>query len=105
MAAEQNPTVSDTQPAHQTPQAPQADRLTVDPSASFVVFLIGARVNRWWMLPAIWAVAGAMGRMMRELERDPELGLLGHESYTGRTTLAVQYWRSLDHLQRYAHAK
>lgn len=81
------------------------EQVTVDPTASFVVFLIGMRVNRWWMLPAIWMVAAAMTRMMGELARDPSAGLMSHESYAGRTTLAVQYWRSLDDLQRYAHAK
>jgi hypothetical protein len=101
-----------TEPEPQTRRADQplppcvsAERLTVDPAASVVVFLIGMRVNHWWMLPTIWAVAAAMGRMMAELSRKPEAGLLSYESYAGRTTLALQYWRSLDDLQRYAHAK
>lgn len=80
-------------------------RMTVDPGASFVVFLIGMRINRWWMLPAIWAVAAAMTRMTAELLKNPEAGLLSQESYPGRTTLTVQYWRSLEDLQRYAHSK
>ncbi len=88
-----------------TPPGISAQQLTVDPGASFVVFLIGMRVNRWWMLPAIWVVVAAMTRMMAELARRPESGLLSHEFYAGRTTLTVQYWRSLDDLQRYAHAK
>ena len=80
-----------------------AERRAVDPAQSAVVFLIGMRVNRWWMLPAIWAVAGAMTRMMRELLADPSAGLLHPEGDAGRTTPMVQYWRSLDDLQRYAH--
>ncbi len=100
---------SDTQPKQEPEQPKLSDtataHMTVDPTASFVVFLIGMRVNRWWMLPAIWGVAAAMTRMMAELARRPESGLLSHESYPGRTTLTVQYWRSLDDLQRYAHAK
>ncbi len=80
-------------------------RVTAPPGESFVVFLIGARVNRWWLLPAIWGVATAMSRMMRELQDDPESGLLSFEQYGGRTSLTVQYWRSLAHLQRYAHRK
>jgi hypothetical protein len=54
------------------------------------------------MLPVIWGVASAMGRMMRELRDDPDAGLLAFESYVGRTTLAVQYWRSSEDLLRYA---
>ena len=82
-----------------------ADPLTVSRDDGFVVFLIGARINRWWMLPALWGVARAFSRMMKELMDDPESGLLSYESYGGRTTLTVQYWRSLEDLQRYAHAK
>ncbi len=81
------------------------ERLTVSPDQSFVVFLIGARVNRWWKVPMIWAVASAMGRMMKELEADPDSGLLAHEAYTGRTTLMVQYWRSKEDLLAYSRSK
>ena len=67
-----------------------------------VVFLIGMRVNRWWK-PWQWLrTALAMPRMLRELARHPELGLLGSEAYFGRTTLMVSYWKSVDHLLAYA---
>lgn len=81
------------------------ERLTVAREEGFVLFLIGARINKWWMLPVVWGIAAAMGRMMRELATDPSLGLLSAEGYFGRTTLMVQYWRSFEDLQRYAHAK
>ena len=80
-------------------------RLTVSPDQSFVVFLIGTRVNKWWLVPAIWAIATAMQRMMKELEEDPDSGLLAYESYGGRTTLMVQYWRSQEDLLAYSRAK
>ena len=68
----------------------------------FVVFLIGMRVNRWW-LPHQWIrVGAAMPRMLRELARNPELGYLGGEGWFGRTTMMMQYWRSMDHLMAYA---
>lgn len=85
--------------------AVRPERLTVERDDGFVLFLIGARVNKWWMLPIAWAIGLAMTRMMRELEADSSLGLLSSESYFGRTTLAVQYWRSFEHLDRYAHAR
>ncbi|PRQ03437.1 hypothetical protein ENSA5_15980 [Enhygromyxa salina] len=81
------------------------DRLTVSRDEGFVVFLIGARINKWWLIPVVWAVSAAMGRMMRELTADPDSGLLSHESYTGRTTLMIQYWRSHADLHRYARDK
>ena len=52
------------------------ERLTVAREEGFVLFLIGARVNKWWMLPVVWGVGMAMGRMLRELTTDPSLGML-----------------------------
>ena len=80
-------------------------RLTVLRDEPFVVFLVGARINHWWLVPIVWGVAAAMGRMMRELAADPSSGLLAFEAYNGRTTLMLQYWRSEEDLLRYAHAK
>lgn len=71
----------------------------------FVVFLIGMRINRWWKVWQWLRVALAMPRMIRELEQSPELGYLGGEQWFGRTTIMVQYWRSMDHLMRYAKSR
>jgi Domain of unknown function (DUF4188) len=46
-----------------------------------------------------------MRRMIRELTRTPELGFLGAESWFGRTTLMLQYWRSMDQLMDYAESR
>jgi hypothetical protein len=71
----------------------------------FVVFLIGMRVNRWWK-PHKWLRVGlAMPRMIRELTLHPELGFLGAEQWFGRTTIMLQYWRSMDHLMTYAKSR
>ena len=43
--------------------------------------------------------------MIAELERQPELGFLGAESWFGRTMLMVQYWRSFEALEAYAKAR
>ena len=43
-----------------------------------------------------------MPRMLRELEGDPLSGFLGFESWIGNPTIALQYWRSFEHLERYA---
>ena len=77
-------------------------RMTSAADGDVVVFLIGMRVNRWWK-PWQWLrTARAMPRMLRELAAHPELGFLGGESYLGRTTLMVSYWRSLEQLLAYA---
>ncbi|MDP8999619.1 MAG: DUF4188 domain-containing protein [Myxococcota bacterium] len=71
----------------------------------FAVFLIGMRVNRWW-LPHKWMrVAFAMSKMLRELSLHRELGFLGGESWFGRTTVLVTYWQSMDHLMGYAKSR
>jgi len=79
------------------------ERLTSNESEEpVVVFLIGMRVNRWWKIRQWLRTALAMPRMLRELQQHPELGLLGGESWFGRTTILVSYWKSVDHLFGYA---
>lgn len=79
------------------------ERLTANASNEpVVVFLIGMRVNRWWKVRQWLRTAMAMPRMLRELGEHPELGLLGGESWFGRTTILVSYWKSVDHLFAYA---
>jgi hypothetical protein len=70
-----------------------------------VVFLIGMRVNRWWKVHKWLPVALAMPRMLKELASKPELGFLGYEQWPGRTTLSLQYWRSMDQLMAYAKSR
>ena len=77
-------------------------RWTAEIEGDFVVFLIGARVNRWWQLPRIIQDLGgrrSMNYMLKYLTEHPEKGLLGYDSM-GLVT--VQYWRSFDHLEAFA---
>jgi len=70
---------------------------------SVVVFLIGMRINRWRKLSTWWSVFVGMPSMLRELAARPEVGLLGASSYwAGRNLITVQYWRSAEHLGRFA---
>jgi hypothetical protein len=73
--------------------------MTVEVDGPFVVFLIGMRINRWWKVHKWWPVAMAMPRMLRELSAHPDIGCLGYEQSFG---IIVQYWRSFEHLERYA---
>lgn len=68
-----------------------------------VVFLIGMTVNRPWR-PDRWLPAfAAMPRMLRELSREPDSGLLGYRlTLEGIHPTVVQYWDSLDKLYAYA---
>jgi hypothetical protein len=81
------------------------ERRAAKMDGEFVVFLIGARVNRWWKIHKWLPVALAMPKMIKELLGKPELGLLGAEAWFGRTTIMVQYWRSMDHLMAYAKSR
>ncbi len=87
-----------------------AEILTQRMTATFdapeiVVFLIGARVNNWWKVGSWLPVAQASNRMMKELESHPEFGMLGYEQAFGRTTIMIQYWKSLPLLLDYAKSR
>lgn len=81
------------------------ERLTASIEGDFVVFLIGMRLNQPWKVHKWWPVASAMPRMIGELQRQPELGFLHAEMWFSRTTIMVQYWRSMDQLMAYATSK
>lgn len=80
-------------------------RVTGKMDGDFVVFVIGMRVNRWWKVWQWLRVGRAMPRMLRELYAQPELGFLGAESWFGRTTLMMSYWKSTEHLLAYAKSR
>lgn len=68
-----------------------------------VLFLIGARVHRWRRVRSWFPTAVAMPRMLRQLAHKPEVGLLNaHTYWAGRNVIVVQYWRSVEHLGRFA---
>lgn len=86
--------------------AVQPGRFAASIEGDFVVFLIGARINQLWNVPKWLPVTQAMPRMLRELARQPKLGLLHAEPVLSwRTVSTIQYWRSYDHLHAYAHAR
>ena len=81
-------------------------RQTATVDDEVVVFLIGMRINRLRAVRSWLPAVKAMPRMLRELAADPSLGLLGVQSFWGgRTTLAVQYWRSFEDLERFARSR
>ncbi|MDY0743448.1 DUF4188 domain-containing protein [Paucibacter sp. R3-3] len=80
-------------------------RMTSRPDGDFVVFLIGMRINKPLHVHKWLPVAQAMPRMLKELYRQPQLGLLSHEMWFSKTIILVQYWRSMDLLLDYAKAR
>jgi hypothetical protein len=84
-------------------------RWTHDRSATsedLVVFLIGMHVNKPWRIGTVLWVVGAMPRMLTELGRERERGLLGARLLLGWGGPAlVQYWRDVDSLYAYASAR
>lgn len=69
-----------------------------------VVFLIGMRVNAAWKLHRWLPVFLVAPRMVRELRRESESGLLGSWGFLSppRTVGFVQYWDSFESLRAYA---
>ena len=81
----------------------QRGRFTAEMDGDFVVFIIGMRFNKLWKVHKWFPPFVAMPKMLRELQQHPEKGLLGARmSVGGRTITVVQYWRSFEHLERFA---
>lgn len=82
-----------------------AGRTTAGAEGGVVVLLIGMRINHFWAVHQWLPVFLAMPRMLRELGKDREKGLLGHVLLTAspRSYYVVQYWESKEKLYAYAH--
>ena len=80
-----------------------ASRMTHDYDGELVVFLIGMRINKAWR-PDLWLpVFNAMPKMLAELSKDKDSGLLGYRLTLGAGgPLLVQYWSSHEKLYAYA---
>jgi hypothetical protein len=82
-------------------------RFTAQIDESFVVFLIGLRVNQFWSLSKWVPVAQAIGPMLKTLYLYPEKGFLGAEQFFRFfpiSTLMVSYWRSYEALEHFARS-
>lgn len=80
------------------------ERLTAVSESGYVVFLIGMRINNIFAIHRWLPVFLAMGRMLPELFKNPELGFKSYEMWMGRTLILVQYWESSEKLMAYAKA-
>ena len=71
-----------------------------------VLFLIGMRINSLWRVWKWLPVFVAMPRMLVELQRNRDLGLVGkpRTMLSGRVITVWQYWNSFEQLQDYARS-
>jgi hypothetical protein len=79
-------------------------RWTTKVEGDFVVFLIGARLQPTHPLRSLRDLGGftrSMPQMLKYLMEHPEKGLLGYQM-SGISLMNVQYWRSFEHLERFA---
>ncbi len=78
-------------------------RFGAEIDGDFVVFVIGARINRPWQAFQAFIDLGGRRRgmqaMLADLMAHPEKGLL---AYRTSGLLVVQYWRSFEHLEAFA---
>jgi len=83
----------------------KAERLAAHIEGDFVVFLIGARINKWWRVRDLLWFSKTMPKMLKELSGLPgeETGFLGYQNLS--MLINVQYWRSFEHLEAYARSK
>ncbi len=77
-------------------------RFSAEIDGDFVVFLIGMRFNNLLKVRSWLPVVTAMPKMLKVLDKHPELGCLGYHQWLGRTTMMVQYWRDFESLDRFA---
>ncbi len=78
-------------------------RFTAKTDQPFVVFLIGMRINKLWVVHKWLRVVMAMRPMLAELYQHPEKGFLGGTlALTPSGPLTIQYWRSFEDLERFA---
>jgi hypothetical protein len=79
-------------------------RFTAELDGDFVVFLIGPQMHKPFKVRQWRPVAKAMMAMQREIAAHTEIGCLHVENFGFLRSISVQYWRSFDHLERFARS-
>ena len=77
-------------------------RMAAFTDEGIVVFLIGMRINNVLAFHKWVPVFMAMGRMLPELYKNPQLGFKSYQMWFSRTLILVQYWESAEKLLEYA---
>ncbi|HET9258894.1 MAG TPA: DUF4188 domain-containing protein [Acidimicrobiia bacterium] len=79
-------------------------RFTAEYDGDFVVFLIGSMAYKPFKFRQWVPVAKAMSAMQREIAEHPEIGCLHVENFGAIRNISVQYWKSFEHLERFARS-
>ncbi|MGI8539069.1 MAG: DUF4188 domain-containing protein [Rubrobacteraceae bacterium] len=78
-------------------------RFTARTDESFVVFVMGVRVNRVFAFRSWVGLMWSLRSMLRELRGRPETGFLGgHTHFCWRGVTLFQYWNSYKELEKYS---
>lgn len=77
-------------------------RYTATHDGPVTVFLIGMRLNQPLRADLWWPVFSAMPRMLAHLAKDHSAGMLGFQNWFLPSPVVLSYWRSPEHLQRFA---
>lgn len=78
-------------------------RYTAQTDGSFVVFVIGLRIHQLWRINKWIPIIVSMQKMINELYTNKELGFLDMKFFISwRGVTLLMYWKSFDHLERYA---
>jgi hypothetical protein len=78
-------------------------RTMADVKEPLVLFLFGMHINTLWRVWEWLPSFLAMGPMIVELYKNPELGFLSARTeMAGRTITVVQYWKTFEALEAYA---
>ena len=77
------------------------NRLTAKFGGSFVVLLLGMRINEPLQFQKWLPYYKSMPAMIEELTNQPDLGFLHAEIWRSRTSIMLQYWRSISELHAY----
>jgi len=81
-------------------------RFVASTEESLVLFIIGMRINKLFSFTKWVPVFKAMGPMIKELYQNPEWGFRHTEFlFSWRGVILIQYWRSFEDLEAYAHGK
>jgi len=81
----------------------QPGRFTASIEGSFIVFVIGMRINKWTAVRQWVPTFLSMLPMMGDLRTRPASGFLGGHTYLHtRGAVLVQYWRSFEQLDAFA---
>ena len=65
-------------------------RVVVDYDEDLVVFTVGMRINKFWKFGKWFPVFASMPKMLRELEAEPDLGLLDSRTmFSGRVIMVT----------------